>query len=770
MTSSFHAPAKNLNFIDTRPKDNEVKGAVQLDRSIADFMVEGFSATNVPEGPARNTLAIFDKQNDNLTDFITRLSKQLELPQDVPGGYGLMFDEDRQFVTDENRQAVKQGFLLVLTASPENYARTLMRNLETTDPSRYQQTQKSLAGLVSLSSDTAFARELHRQDGIRMIVNTIEEGLFDANVTCLFQVLQAFLLLMGHSGLLEWNELTPKFAERISAYINGSSKIENNDSLYLALSIVQNMFSRCKHLEDVIMKEIRFESLIRHLEKSDERILLGTLSLMNLIYVRANDEERLRILRIIHDKPFRTAIESVIQREARSPDQRMREQLIQIQEILFKEIKNLVIRTSRDEEIQHVFNMRQWKPHLVPDRPELNGSFERISLSDSMVNGEDSASIEHFRRLVKSVPPGSLALDAILDYASRFATRLMEIQTESSLPLNVWPVVMVHLVTALIQILAIPVDNVENQTTSTKFLRLLFKAERPFHDLFAATLELFHRTWREMHANVDDLDKVITVVRDQMERALGTNPFTFGELNKTLQQEFSYFHMQKLWERERIEREELELQSNTVRELRDHLRPSIESLVRRRKINFLKEGMVFGKVVVGKSQGMNKGDRHWHWKLDDSERQLSYVDGNGPTSVEPRKTISVLSIRRVVHGVEYNDRLSQQAGAKPKKSASTATMHRCGFSIEVSDQMESYNLCADDESKVHAWIDGLNCLINPEKSLDTQLLKAEVERLLNLEVRVRLLEVENPPADNLPFPELPTDFSWIPEPYRAKVH
>lgn len=47
------------------------------------------------------------------------------------------------------------------------------------------------------------------------------------------------------------------------------------------------------------MKEIRFESLIRHLEKSDERILLGTLSLMNLIYARANDEERLRILRVV---------------------------------------------------------------------------------------------------------------------------------------------------------------------------------------------------------------------------------------------------------------------------------------------------------------------------------------------------------------------------------------------------------------------------------------------------------------------------------------
>lgn len=88
-------------------------------------------------------------------------------------------------------------------------------------------------------------------------------------------------------------------------------------------------------------------------------------------------------------------------------------------------------------------------------------------------------------------------------------------------------------------------------------------------------------------------------------------------------------------------------------------------------------------------------------------------------------SVSVLSLRRIIHGAEYNDRLSQHVGAKTKKNAS-ASMHRCGFALEVNDPMDSFNLCADDESKVQAWIDGLNCLIRPEASLDTPLLKAEV--------------------------------------------
>lgn len=37
---------------------------------------------------------------------------------------------------------------------------------------------------------------------------------------------------------------------------------------------------------------------------------------------------------------------------------------------------------------------------------------------------------------------------------------------------------------------------------------LLFKSDRPFLDLFAVLVKLFHRTWREMHASEEDIKKV----------------------------------------------------------------------------------------------------------------------------------------------------------------------------------------------------------------------------------------------------------------------
>lgn len=54
---------------------------------------------------------------------------------------------------------------------------------------------------------------------------------------------------------------------------------------------------------------------------------------------------------------------------------------------------------------------------------------------------------------------------------------------------------------------------------------------------------------------------MLSVVHDQMQRALGTNPASPDALDKTLEKHFSYFHMQKIWERERIEQEELQFNS-----------------------------------------------------------------------------------------------------------------------------------------------------------------------------------------------------------------
>ena len=187
---------------------------------------------------------------------------------------------------------------------------------------------------------------------------------------------------------------------------------------------------------------------------------------------------------------------------------------------------------------------------------------------------------------------------------------------------------MAHIVDALGKILSVyfPTDgeDVPYDIHSNPWL-LVFYSEKFFLDYFSTGMELFLRTWREMHANSDDEDKVMHVVRYQLAFGVAENVSDFKQLDEYLQKHLSYFHIQKIFEKQRIEREELELKSSTIEDLRNHLRPSMEDLVKNKKKNILKDGFTFAKVSKGKSFTPGKSQM-WHWKLDDNERYLWYTD------------------------------------------------------------------------------------------------------------------------------------------------
>jgi len=52
------------------------------------------------------------------------------------------------------------------------------------------------------------------------------------------------------------------------------------------------------NMEEVIRGEVGFNSLIRHLENSDEQILLSVLTLMNKLYLGAKEEEKRAIIKV----------------------------------------------------------------------------------------------------------------------------------------------------------------------------------------------------------------------------------------------------------------------------------------------------------------------------------------------------------------------------------------------------------------------------------------------------------------------------------------
>jgi len=76
--------------------------------------------------------------------------------------------------------------------------------------------------------------------------------------------------------------------------------------------------------------------------------------LMVASFFKADTAERTEILELIHGRPFRNSLDTAIRREARSPDQRIREQLIKIQLILYEELSLQVLRIPTVQEIEHI--------------------------------------------------------------------------------------------------------------------------------------------------------------------------------------------------------------------------------------------------------------------------------------------------------------------------------------------------------------------------------------------------------------------------------
>ncbi|EYC12207.1 hypothetical protein Y032_0048g1667 [Ancylostoma ceylanicum] len=96
-----------------------------------------------------------------------------------------------------------------------------------------------------------------------------------------------------------------------------------------------------------------------------------------------------------------------------------------------------------------------------------------------------------------------------------------------------------------------------------KLIELLFRCDSSLDSLFAVTVQLFHRTWREMHASHDEHDKVANVVHEQLRRAANHRPTNLNMLEDLLLA-LPYWKMKELWKRELIEKENNQLGSEVV--------------------------------------------------------------------------------------------------------------------------------------------------------------------------------------------------------------
>uniref|UniRef100_A0A914GQV9 ELMO domain-containing protein n=1 Tax=Globodera rostochiensis TaxID=31243 RepID=A0A914GQV9_GLORO len=799
--SNFHLSTKVLNYIDTRPKENEVKGAIKLDANLRLFVKNERSngRDKSRKEMATNIYATLDKQ-EPLSTFVAQISATLCLTE-PPENYALMFEERCRFLTEYNKNNVPQGFFLTLTASPSNYAKHFLAHFGEMSPSN-----RRLNGVLRLAQIIeGFSDEWHSSE---------------LNSPPLFSLMRSLLTIMQHFPVLcPWNDISPQFVHKMALFVNGQSKLEQNDSRALALGTLLVLVERCDHLHECLWERLSVESLIRHLDNADERISLSSLSLINAIYELADRGERLAIIKILHERPFIAAIGRTLEKTrksqpnaaAASSDQReLWKQLERLQHIRFDEVICII-----NEQLQHIrFDEVRALSFRIPSEKEIdyvlngfidgddeNNVYENASVTDQ------SADRSEFCRFVRSTPPGSLAVCALLELTrppspphdggsfrrSSLVTSAQLHQMSCSLGRPFWwPLVLAKLVEILIKILNIccPFSDSLVNPRHLPFWRLVLNNERPFYTLFQVFVELFQRTWGEMHAKFDDLAKVLSVVQDQMERAIEEDEDSVEQLEgELLRKKFSYFGMQKIWKKEEMEKEELELSGAHIQPLRDHLRPEFERMVLQLRINFLRKGLTFKRLFPQRLnhqqnnsnvqngnnlQQQSLSNHFWFWRLDDRQRHFHFWDcrmsggKHSELALDTQKKLAISQIRAVYHGNDLTVRLVQQFGTKVHKKAQS--LFRCGLCLELepgTGEESEYFLCsAGDESEFVHWLEGVQCLLWPQNALQKDSVKEEVDRLLSLEVQVRLMDVQQQNGveemPSLPVPDWPTDFSWTP--------
>uniref|UniRef100_A0A915N3B5 ELMO armadillo-like helical domain-containing protein n=1 Tax=Meloidogyne javanica TaxID=6303 RepID=A0A915N3B5_MELJA len=547
--SSFHFSSKVLNLVDTRPKADELKGAVKLDPNLKEYLQfgdESIKESNIYQSNCLNstTFATFNRQDQSLSDFISQLCKQFEIePGSFNSGdkehFGLMFDDKINFVTEQNKNLINQGFILKLTASPLNYAKYFLKNLS----SKNLLATENLSLFSSLCQDFVFIEAFTCLEGIQRLIKIIEENEnCQSSSTIYLGLLNILLQLMQQfPQIFPWPESSTQFVRKITFFVNGQSKLEQNGTRALALEMLLAISEHCEHLNECLKSEMPVDLLIRHLDNTNERVLISSISLINSIYVLADREERINIVKLLHEKPFISAIGRILNREENlnngqqlnnkissqplpsqiSPEKsKLYEKIAHFQQIRFDEVCALALRTPTDKEINFL--------------KVLGNEFGSFDSSNST-----------------ELPSNEFSDQQTIQQKEDWLMFRKMLNTHFIMRPTVLPQILVHLTEMLVQILGICSDSSSvarrfGLSKVPRYFRLVLQLERPFYDLFRILVELFCRTWNDMNAKFDEINKVYNVVQDQFERSLFANPNSLEQLEiEMLRKRFSYFNMQK---------------------------------------------------------------------------------------------------------------------------------------------------------------------------------------------------------------------------------
>uniref|UniRef100_A0A673N5U7 Engulfment and cell motility protein 3-like n=1 Tax=Sinocyclocheilus rhinocerous TaxID=307959 RepID=A0A673N5U7_9TELE len=540
--------------------------------------------------------------------------------------------------------------------------------------------------------------------------------------------LTAFMELMDH-GIVSWENLSSVFIKKIAGFVN--AKVLDTSIQQVSLAILESMVLSSSSLFNEVKQEITLERLISHLQVTNQQLQTKAMALLMAMLQAGGEADRQNI---IHSSS--------------SVGDEMAHYLYVLQTVRLNHLEARM-RTPLDSYNQEQRDMLHVLRQAAFETESESGlsnerrrslcakEFKKLGFSNNSNPGQD----------LSRCPPGLLALDTMAYFASRYpdAYSRFVLENSSREDKHECPFARssIQLTLILCEILRIGEPPSE---TGSDYHPIFFAQDRLLEELFCICIQLLNKTWKEMRATQEDFDKVMQVVREQITRTLSSKP-TSLELFKNKVNALNYSEILKLRQTERLHQEET--LAPPVLELKERLKPELLELIRQQRLNRLCHGTLFRKISSRRRQGETPRSSQTPEKYDQDLEQLSlfYV------IFFPPQTIPVADIKNVVTGKDCPH-------MKENKGKQTKEVLDLAFSITYDVEEYSLNFIASSRTDFCLWTDGLNVLLGKEMSSES--MRSELEILLSMEIKLRLLDLENVPIPDTapPIPKPPSNFNF----------
>ncbi|XP_075702181.1 engulfment and cell motility protein 2 isoform X3 [Rhinoderma darwinii] len=675
------------------------------------------------EWPGANAQLIEIDQKRPLASIIKEVCDGWSLPN--PEYYAFRYADGPQlYITEQTRGDIKNGTILRLAVSPSRAARQLLERIQCSSMDSRLDAMKELA---KLSADTTFATEFINMDGVTVLTRLVEGGtkLLSHYSEMLAFTLTAFLELMDH-GIVSWDMVSLTFIKQICGYVSQPSV--DVSILQRSLAILESMVLNSQALYHKIAEEITVGQLICHLQVCNQEIQTYAIALINALFLKAPEEKRQEkpqnlmevpvseMANIFVQKHLRSIILNHIIRGNRPIKTEMAHQLYVLQVLTFNLLEErMMTKMDPNDQAQRdiIFELRR-----IAFDAESDGSGTEKRKAMYSKDYKMLGFTNHVNPAMDFIqtPPGMLALDNMLYLAKFHQDTYVRIVLENSsredkheCPFGRSAIELTKMLCEILQVGELPNEG------RNDYHPMFFTHERAFEEFFCICIQLLNKTWKEMRATAEDFNKVMQVVREQITRALPSKPNSLEQLKNKLRS-LSYTEILRLRQSERLSQDDF--QSPPIVELREKIQPEILELIKQQRLNRLCEGSSFRKI----------GNR--------------------------RRQVPVADIKAVLTGKDC-PHMKEKSALKQNKE-----VLELAFSI-LYDPDETLNFIAPNKYEYCIWIDGVNALLGREMS--SELTRSDMDTLLSMEMKLRLLDLENIQIPEVPppIPKEPSSYDFV---------